>query len=139
MPRFTITARQREPIYNQLRHHLTAIDDIRILAEGDPQEAARLALQYADDFRLLEDLGWDREDPRDSIRLTMAPVDLRRALMRLQAEAEGKLASTTEEEREEREERAQIREESVAAREACRSVLDVLDAELEGRRHGACV
>jgi hypothetical protein len=31
-----------------------------------------------------------------------------------------------------------IREESIAAREACRDLLDVLDAELEGRRQGAC-
>jgi hypothetical protein len=58
--------------------------------------------------------------------------------MRLQAEAEGTLSGTAEEEREEKEERMEIREESVAAREACRDILDGLDAELEGRRHGAC-
>jgi hypothetical protein len=38
-----------------------------------PEEAGRLALHYADDFRLFEDVGWDRDDPRDSIRLTMPP------------------------------------------------------------------
>jgi len=102
MPRITITRRQREPIYGQLRRHLTTIDDIRVFADEDPEEAGRLALQYADDFRLFEDVGWDRDDPRDSIRLTMPPSDLRRVLMRLQAEAEGVLATTAEEEREER-------------------------------------
>jgi hypothetical protein len=122
--------RTASPIYTLLRRHLTSIDDIRILADDDP---GRLALQFADDFRLFKDIGWDRDDPRDSIRLTMPPTDLRRVLMRLQAEAEGALTATTEEEREE------IREDSVAAREACRDLLDVLDAELEGRRHGACI
>ena len=135
MPRITITRRQREPIYGQLRRHLTTIDDIRVFADDDPDEAGRLALQYADDFRLFEDVGWDCDDPRSSIRLTMPPTDLRRVLMRLQAEAEGALATTAEEEREER---AETREESIAAREACRDLLDDLDTELEGRRQGAC-
>jgi hypothetical protein len=139
MPRVTITNRQRAPIYEQLRRHIASIDDVRVFADADPEEAGRLAFQYADDFRLLEDLGWDREDPRDSIRLTMPPIDLRRALMRLQAEAEGELTSSAETEREEKAEHAEIREDSVAAREACRDLLDVLDAELEGRRQqGAC-
>jgi hypothetical protein len=138
MPRFTIIDRQRAPVHRQLRRHLTSIDDIRLFADDDPEEAGRLALQYADDFRLLEDLGGDREDPRDSIRLTMPPTDLRRVLMRLQAEAEGGLRAAAEEEWDERQERIEIREESVAAREACRDLLDVLDAELEGRRQGAC-
>jgi hypothetical protein len=38
-----------------------------------------------------------------------------------------------------REARAETRDESIAAREACRDLLDVLDAEVEGRRHGACI
>lgn len=88
MPRITITNRQRAPIYEQLRRHIASIDDVRAFADADPEEAGRLALQYTDDFRLLEDLGWDREDPRDSIRLTMPPIDLCQALMRVQAEAE---------------------------------------------------
>ena len=139
MPRFTISNRQRAPIYEQLRRHLANIDDVRVLADADPEEAGRRALEYADDFRLFEDLGWDRHDPRDSIRLTMPPVDLRRALMRLQGEAEGELTSSAEAEREEKAEHAEIREESVAAREACRDLLDALDTELEGRRQqSAC-
>jgi hypothetical protein len=102
MPRITITPRQREPIYGQLRRHLTTIDDIRVFADDDPEEAGRLALQYADDFRLFEDVGWYHDDPRDSIRLTMPPTDLRRVLMRLQAEAEGELRAAAEEERQDR-------------------------------------
>jgi hypothetical protein len=134
-----ITNQQRDPIYEQLRRHLANIDDLRVFADADPEEAGRRALQYADDFRLFEDLGWDRDDPRDSIRLTMPPIDLRRALMRLQAEAEGELTSSAGAEREEKAEHAEIREESVSAREACADLLDVLDAELEGRRQqGAC-
>jgi len=138
MPRPTLDAEQRASIYTLLRRHLTSIDDIRILADDDPDEAGRLALQYADDFRLFEDIGWDRDDPRDSIRLTMPPTDLRRVLMRLQAEAEGALITSAGEEREDKGERDEIRVDSVAAPEACRDLLDVLDAELEGRRQGAC-
>jgi hypothetical protein len=69
----------------------------------------------------------------------MPPVDIRRTLMRLQGEAEGELTSSVEAEQEEKAGHAEIREESVAAREACRDLLDVLDTELEGRRQkGAC-
>ncbi len=75
----------RSTIYEQLRRHIASIDDVRVFADADPEEAGRLAFQCSDDFRLLEDLGWDRDDPRDSIRLTMPPIDLRRVLMRLQA------------------------------------------------------
>lgn len=140
MPRFTITARQRTPIYGQLRRHLTGIDEVRVLADDDPDHAARIANDYGDDFRLLEDLGWDREDPRELIRLTMPPVDLRRTLMRLQAEAESELTATAEEEREEKAERVEVREESISAQKACQGLLDVLDAELEGRQpRGACI
>lgn len=139
MPRITITDRQRAPIYGQLRRRLAGIDDIRAFAEADPDEAARLAFQYADDFRLFEDIGWDRENPREAIRLTMPPTDLRRVLMRLQAEAEGELSAAAEEERQQREERGEERDQSMAAREACRDLLDDLDAELEGRQHGACI
>jgi len=46
MPRVTITRRPGEPIYGQLRRHLTTIDDIRVFADDDPEEAGRLALQY---------------------------------------------------------------------------------------------
>jgi hypothetical protein len=138
MPRITISRRQREPIYGQLRRHLVTIDDVRVFADDDPEEAARLALDYADDFRLFEDVGWDRDDPRDSIRLTMPPTDLRRVLMRLQSEAEGALTTTVEEQQEEREARIEMRKQSIAAREACRDLLDDLDTDLEGRRQGAC-
>lgn len=65
MPRITITRMQREPIYGQLRQHLTTIDDLRVFADDDPEEAGRLALQYADDFRLFEDVGWDRDDRQE--------------------------------------------------------------------------
>jgi hypothetical protein len=59
MPRVTITNQQRGPIYEQLRRHLANIDDVRVFTDADPEEAGRRALQYADDFRLFEDLGWD--------------------------------------------------------------------------------
>ena len=95
MPRFTITNRQRAPNYEQLRRHIASVDDVRVFADADPEEAGPRALQYADDFWLFDDLAWDRDDACESIRLTMPPIDLRRALMRLQAE--GALATTAEE------------------------------------------
>jgi hypothetical protein len=45
--------------------------------------------------------------------------------MRLQGEAEGELTSSVQAEREENAEHAEIREGSVADREACRDLLDV--------------
>lgn len=64
-PRITLTRRQREPIYGQLRRHLTTIDDIRVFAEDDPEEAGRLALQYADDATgdsAVDGTAWTMED-----------------------------------------------------------------------------
>jgi hypothetical protein len=78
MPRPTlkIVASQRDALYEQVRNHLAALNDIWIAIEGnkDFATAEQLALEFAEDFRLMQDLGWDAEDPRDTVELTMPPT-----------------------------------------------------------------
>lgn len=134
MPRIRITAEQRNALYEQVRNHLAALGDVVIALEQDEDFAAaeRLGRQFAEDFRLLEDLGWDKAVEQASLTLTMPTADLRRILMRLQAEAEGG-AREPEEERRAREEAVRTREAFVAARDTCREILDSLDAQGPGQ------
>lgn len=41
--------------------------------------------EFGADFRLLEDFGWDPQDERAEVELTIAPEDLTKALRRLRA------------------------------------------------------
>ncbi|MBK5220259.1 MAG: hypothetical protein JJE35_10815 [Thermoleophilia bacterium] len=134
MPRFEISSEQRAALYEQTRNHLAALGDVFIALErdDDPAAAERLGRQFADDLRLLGDLGWDRSDDCSSFNLTMSALDLRRVLMRLQAEAEGGVTEPVEERRA-REEEAQAAAAFVAARNTCREILDNLDAHCEGQ------
>jgi hypothetical protein len=114
MPELTITTVQRAAIYPQIRRHLTTIDRVRELAETDPKEAQLVAMEFAVWFAFLGDLGWDEEDDRESIRLTVPASDLRPALELLLAESVTWLREAGEVE---------------GARDAFRALLDELDAE----------
>lgn len=138
MPRFTITGEQRNALYEQVRNHLAAIGDVAMALEQDDDldAAERLGRQFADDLRLLEDLGWEPKAERSSSHLTMPIGDLRRVLMRLQAEAEGG-AREPEDVRRAREEEARAKAAFLAARDTCREILDTLDAQ-GGGQTAAC-
>ena len=47
----------------------------------------KLWIEYADYVRLLDDLGWDRLDPRESYPLTMPAARLARTIRRLHGSA----------------------------------------------------
>lgn len=80
----TINKDQREALYELVRNHLGGLGDVWIAmeAKGDYATAERLALEFSEDFRLLADLGWDREDSREMVELTMPREDLTEALKR---------------------------------------------------------
>src|SRR5882672_6788586 len=98
-PTLKIVASQRDALYEQVRNHLGALNDIWIAMEGnkDFATAERLALEFAEDFRLMQDLGWDAEDPRDTVELTMPPYDLIEVARRLREEAQGGLSDADKE------------------------------------------
>jgi hypothetical protein len=133
MPRPTlkIIASQRDALYEQVRTHLGALNDVWIAMEcnKDFDTAERLAIEFAEDFRLMEDLGWNPKDERDRVELTMAPHDLMEVARRLRDEAKGGLADAQAERQVTEEEKAV--EEFESARDTCEEILRML-----GRLHG---
>jgi hypothetical protein len=63
----------------------------------DYATAERLGIEFGEDFRLLQDLGWPEDDNRDRIELTMPYEDLTELMRRLLAEAQGGLADARKE------------------------------------------
>lgn len=93
----TIDKEQRDGLYELVRNHLGGIGDIWIALEQDGEYmlAERMGIEFGEDFRLLADLGWEPEDKRKSVELTMEAHDLAELLTRLRGEAEGVLDGTT--------------------------------------------
>jgi hypothetical protein len=138
MPRTTlkITDGQRKALYEQVCNHLAAFGDLWIALETDREytNAERLAVEFGEDFRLLEDLGWDPNDGRYTVELTMERHDLIEVIMRLRDEAKGWLNGRTEEARASSEFDRHV-ERFEAARLACEDILDVLDDSDGGEIH----
>jgi DNA-binding transcriptional ArsR family regulator len=125
--KFTITAEQRDALYEEIAVRFQAIDDIWLAICAENYDAAqRLGREYADDLRLITDgLGWG-EGSGEAVELS-APADvLRRALRRLRAAALGVDAFQEQERAEVRE----VEERNRLVVEACDGVL----ASLEGDR-----
>ena len=91
--------------------------------ERDFAKAARLGLEFSEDFELLEDIGWGEDESRESFELTMPPHDLMEVLRRLQEEA-GTVLADSEGSRE----HAETNERFRRGREVCEKVLVELDA-----------
>jgi hypothetical protein len=66
----TIDRDQREGLYELVRNHLGSIEDFFVALERteDFAKAEQLAVEFAEDFRLLQDIGWGgRTSARRSI------------------------------------------------------------------------
>lgn len=85
----TIDRGQREGFYELVRNHLGSIEDFWVALERtrDFAKAEQLGLELSEDFRLLQDIGWDEHDERETFELTMPVHDLMELLKRLQGEA----------------------------------------------------
>lgn len=85
----TIDRDQRVGLYELIRNHLGSIEDFFVALERtkDFAKAERLGLEFAEDFRLLQDIGWAERDERETFELTMPIHDLIELLQRLHAEA----------------------------------------------------
>ena len=120
----TITATQRDLLYEHIMMRLTALNDIAIAVEhGRFEQADRLSIEFADYLRLLhDDLGWGAGAGRP-IELETPEDVLRRAFARVKAQAEELIRQDAEEgaERHARQERNQ------SMWETCGRVLAELD------------
>jgi hypothetical protein len=93
----TITGEQREAIYEFLVAGLSRLTDLPLaIKREDFDTAKRLAREFSQYFRLLDDLGWGT-DGRPEVALTMSPEELVDALRRLYADADGALGGSPEE------------------------------------------
>jgi hypothetical protein len=116
----TITAAQRDALYDQILDRLSGIGDIELAVQLENYDAAeRLGREYSDDLRLLlDDLGFGVGSGQP-IELTAPAEVLRRVLPRLRELAENLNAS------QEREwtEAGRMRERNRLVSEACQAVL----------------
>lgn len=89
--KLTIDRDRRDGLYEMVRNHLGAIGDFWLVFEQhrDYAAAERMGLEFAADFRLLQDIGWAEQDSRERYVLTMPPEELTGLLLRLQASAVG--------------------------------------------------
>lgn len=126
MPSTTITIdrRQREGLYELVRNHLGSVGDLWHALEHvrDFAKAARLGLEFREDFELLEDIGWGEDEQRERFELTMPVLDLMEVLRRLQEEA-GPVLADSGGSREDAETNERFRR----GREVCETVLIELD------------
>jgi hypothetical protein len=121
----TIDSDQRDGLYELVRNHLGSVGDLfNALERGeDFVTAEQLGLEFAEDFRLLQDIGWGKEAGRESFELTMPPHDLMEVLRRLHGEAGLVLSGSSQESREDAETNERFRR----GYEACERALADLD------------
>ncbi len=99
MPHSTaaINGEQREAIYEFLVEQLSRLTDLPLaIKREDFDTAKRLAREFSQYFRLLDDLGWGA-DGRLEVALTMSSEELVDALRRLYTDADGALRGSPEE------------------------------------------
>jgi hypothetical protein len=84
----TISRAQRDAIYAIVIDHLTAIGDVWLcVSRREFAEAKTMGREFAEELRLLEDLGWSETIDRDSVSLTIRPHELIRTVARLHRRA----------------------------------------------------
>jgi hypothetical protein len=133
VPDITIDRDQRDGLYELVRNHLGSIEDFWVALERteDFATAERLGLEFAEDFRLLDDIGWRPEEGRETFELSMPSHDLLELLRRLHGEAAALLAESDAEAQASRED-AETSRRFQCGYETCEGVL----AELDPRRRG---
>jgi hypothetical protein len=131
----TIDRGQREGFYELVRNHLGSIEDFWVALERtkDFAKAEQMGLELAEDFRLLQDLGWGEKDERETFDLTMPVHDLAELLGRLHREAFEVLTESGAEAEASREDATTGRRFQLGY-QACEAVLAELD---EPRGEGA--
>ena len=84
----TINRERRDALHELVLNHLSGVGDFWIaIEEKDFARAERLGIEFGEDFRLLEDIGWEPEHGPANVALTMPPHDLIELLRRLRGEA----------------------------------------------------
>jgi hypothetical protein len=127
----TITAAQRDALYDQILDRLSGIGDIELAIQAESyDDAERIGREYSDDLRLLlDDLGIG-DGNGEPVELTTPPEVLRRVLPRLRQLALNYTASLKPEMVEVQE----VSERNRLVSEACEAVMADLDGTATGSR-----
>lgn len=127
----TITAAQRDALYDQILDRLSGIGDIEVAIQAHNYQAAeRLGREYCDDLRLLlDDLGLG-DGSAEPVELSVPAEILRRVLPRLRELAEGHSANLEAEWLE----AGALKERNRLVAEACGAVLAGLEPSAAGTR-----
>jgi hypothetical protein len=140
MPETTITIDrdQRDGLYELVRNHLGSIEDFWIALERtrDFAKAEQLGLEFSEDFRLLQDIGWDERDERETFDLTMPTHDLMELLKRLLGEAVKILVGSGSSEAQSRRDDADTDRRFQLGYETCETVLAELAVDGVCEGHG---
>lgn len=111
----TLSARQRDLLYDRILVHLSGIDDLWNAAMNDQFDVAeRLGREFSDELRLVvDDLGWGERSSDEPLELTTPPDVVRRVIERIAAIVEAEDVAEEEERvalRDAEEERRRLRE-----------------------------
>ena len=79
-----ISSEQRGGLYELVRNHIGSVSDLwdALEREEDFAKAEQLGLEFAEDLRLMVDIGWAKDDGSAEFELTMQPQDLERSVRR---------------------------------------------------------
>lgn len=120
-----ITVAERDALYEYLLSHLSGLDDLRIAFEReDFVVAARLSVEFGDELRLMEDIGWGRLEVASPIAVTMSAPQRRRLFTNLRAGVELLRRDEEREETEIDDDHREKRERATRITEACDRILD---------------
>jgi hypothetical protein len=126
----TITRAQRDAIYELVITRLTAIDDVWLAVKRrEVADAKKMGREFAEDLRLLEDLGWTETIDRETASLTQPPEELTRTLARLHKDASASVGTYVSRPKDEEE----LAQRDVAACEALGEILTRLAQPIEAR------
>lgn len=122
-----ITIEERDALYSQILDHLSGIDGVHhAIAAEDFATAERLGREYADELRLVEQLGWGCPPAGDGVELTMPAEQLHRLFVRLRHDVDALREHEAREAAEAEEEAREFRERSQRIAEVSDRVLAIV-------------
>ena len=124
-----ITRAQRDAVYELVITRLTAIGDVWLsIKRGEFADARQMGREFAEDLRLLEDLGWAETIDRETASLTQPLQELTRTLARLHKDASASVGTYVSRPKDEEE----LAQRDVAACEALGEILTRLAQPVHG-------
>jgi hypothetical protein len=122
-----VTLEERDALHGQVLNHLSGIGDLwSAVQDEDFETAERLGREFADELRLIEDLGWDCAPAAEVIELTMPPDELHRMFTRLHSDIEDPQGDEERDGAETEDEVREFRSRAKRVTEVCERMLNIV-------------